>query len=118
MTTKQSGTLFAIAILAIEMAGCLSNNTISGIVPHRLKVVDAVTKLPVAGADVKLTAPGMLIGNTTDERGAIDVGAYAFYSMPKPEEIEITRSGYNRVAFKLTNGLPATVEITPLPNQK
>lgn len=118
MTKKLLGALLAVAILAIAAAGCLSNKTTSGIIPHQLKVVDAVTKLPVAGADVKLTAPGMMMGNRTDERGMVDVGAYAFYSVPKPEEIEITMQGYDRVSFRLTNGLPHTVEIMPVQSQK
>ncbi len=118
MNRQHLGALLAAVSLAVVAAGCVSNQTTSGIVPHRLKVVDAVTKLPVAGADVKLSGPGMTMGHRTDERGAIDIGAYGFYSTPKPEEIEITKQGYNPVSFRLTNGLPHTVEITPVQTQK
>ncbi len=118
MIRNRLGHLVAVATLVVAVAGCLSDKTTSGIVPHKLRVVDAGTKLPVVGAEVKLSAPGMTMGHRTDEHGVIDVGAYAFYSIPKPEEIEITLHGYNRVSFRLTNGLPHTVEITPLQSQK
>jgi len=118
MTQKHLGAFLALATLAIAAAGCLSDKTTSGTTPHVLKVVDAVTKLPVAGADVKLFGPGLTSGFRTDERGVIDPGAYAFQTTPKPEEIEVTMHGYNRVSFRLTNALPQTVEITPVQSQK
>jgi hypothetical protein len=118
MRRKHPAALLAVATLSIAAGGCLSNKTTSGITPHKLKVVDAVTKLPVAGADVKLSAPGMTMGNRTDERGIIDIGAYGFYSIPRPEEVEVVMQGYNRVSFRLTNGLPHTLEITPVQGQE
>lgn len=118
MTRKRQGVLLAVATLAIAATGCLSNKTTSETAPHVLKVVDAVTKLPVPGAIVKLTAPGMTMANRTDERGMIDVGAGAFSIRPKPEELEITMQGYHRIAFPLTNGLPPIVEISRVQNQK
>ncbi len=111
--SKPLSALLAAAALAIAAAGCVSNKAISGIHPHSLKVVDAVTKLPVSGAHVTLSAPGMIMGHTTDQRGVVDIGAYGFYSMPKPEQVEVTMQGYDRVSFRLTNGLPHTVELTP-----
>ncbi len=114
MNRKQLGALFTAAALVIGTAGCLSNKTAPPAANHTLKVVDALTKLPVAGAEVRLSAPGMTMTHRTDERGMIDVGALAFCSRPRPEEAEVSMQGYNRVSFRLTNGLPPTVEITPV----
>ena len=108
----------ALAALTIAAAGCVSDKTNSGVTPHTLRVIDAVTKLPVVGAEVKLSAPGMTMINRTDERGMIDAGSLAFASRPKPENMEITRQGYNRVLMQLTNGLPPTVELTPVQSQR
>ncbi len=118
MTTKRLKPLLAAAMVALAATGCLSSRTTPETTAHALKVVDAVTKLPVAGAHVKLSAPGMTMVNRTDERGTVDFGALAFHSRPKPEEVEVTMQGYNRVWFRLTNGLPHTVEITPGQGQK
>jgi hypothetical protein len=112
MTRKHLSAILAATAIAIAAAGCRSDKTTSGATPHILRVVDAVTKLPVAGADVKLLGPGLISAYRTDERGMIDAGSLAFHSTPKPEQIEITMQGYNRVSFRLTNGLPPTVEIT------
>jgi hypothetical protein len=117
MSRKHLSTLLVAATLAIGVAGCASNKPASEI-PHTLKVVDAVTKLPVAGANVKLTAPGMTMVHRTDTHGMIDVGTLTFQSKPKPEHIEVTNQDYNPVSFRLTNGLPPTVEITPLQSSK
>ncbi|MGH7869384.1 MAG: hypothetical protein ACREP9_17535 [Candidatus Dormibacteraceae bacterium] len=110
--------LLAAATVAIAPAGCVSTETTSEAVPHNLTVIDAVTKLPVAGAVLKLSAPGMTMANRTDERGMIDFGALAFRSRPKPEGIEITMQGYGRVSFLLTNGLPRIVEMTRVQSPK
>ena len=58
------------------------------------------------------------MGQKTDERGFMRFGSYGFYSLPKPDTIEVTKQGYNRVSFRLTNGLPQRIELTPVQSQK
>jgi hypothetical protein len=117
MTEKRISPLWALAGVGILAAGC-SSTTTSGVVPHKIKVIDASTQRPVAGAHVMMYGPGCSMGQNTDERGVMRVGAYVFYSVPKMEEIEVTKQGYNRVFFRMTNGLPDKVEMTPVQIQK
>jgi len=113
MTGKRIGVLLALAAAGILAAGC-SSTTISGVVPHKIKVIDAPTQRPIPGAQVMLYGSGCSMGQGTDQEGLMRVGAYVFYSLPKPEEIEVTKQGYNRVLFRLTNGLPNRIEMTPV----
>lgn len=117
MTEKLISLLLALAGFGTLAAGCSSTQT-SGVVPHKIKVIDASTQRPVAGAHIMMYGPSGSMGQTTDDLGVMRVGAYVFYSMPKMEEIEVTKPGYDRVFFRMTNGLPDNIEMTPVPVQK
>ncbi len=99
-------------------AGCYSAKTTAGITPHKIKVVDGSTQHPVAGATVQLSGSGCSMGQKTDAQGLVRVGSCGFYSLPKPDTIEVAMPGYNRVSFRLTNGLPQRIELTPGGSQK
>ena len=57
------------------------------------------------------------MGQATNERGLIQLGAYG-YTGPKMETMEITMQGYDSVSIRLTNGLPNQVEMTSIQSHK
>ncbi len=113
---KQTGALLILSV--VGTAGCYSAKTTAGIAPHKIKVVDGSTQHPITGATVQLSGSGSSLGQKTDEQGLVRLGSDGFYSLPKSDTLEVTMQGYNRVAFRLTNGLPHRIELTPVESQK
>lgn len=112
-------TLAALGV-CVSVGGCYSPRTMAFLGPRKIKVVDALTKHPLAGAHVELYASaGGCMGQATDEHGDMHVASGLLTTgLPSYDRIEITREGYVAVAFALTNGLPHLVELTAIQNQK
>lgn len=118
MTKKHVNALLILAAVGMGAAGCYSTKTTAGVTPYKIQVVDGSTQHPLAGATVQLSGSGCSLGQKTDERGFMRFGSYGFYSLPKPDTIEVTMQGYDRVSFCLTNGPPHRIELTPVQSQK
>jgi hypothetical protein len=118
MTKKYIAVLLAIAAVGILAVGCYSTHTTTMLWPHKIKVVDSLTKRPIAGAQVEMSGSGSSIGLATDERGVTRIGSYGLYTGPKMETMEVTMQGYESLSLRLTNGLPNQVEMTPIQSHK
>ncbi len=118
MIKKHISALLISTVVGMAAAGCYSTKTTAGITPHKIKVVNGATQNPIAGATVQLSGAGCTVGQKTDEHGLVRLGSYGFYSLPKPDMIEITMQGYDRVSFRLTNGLPHRIELMPIESKK
>jgi hypothetical protein len=118
--TKKCLLLVAVAIIGSSFAGCYSTNTSTFVGPRKIKVVDSLTQRPIAGAHVELySSAGQCMGQATDERGDMRVASGLLTAgVAKYDRIEVSRDGYDSVAFQLTNGLPHRIELIETPNHK
>ena len=59
------------------------------------------------------------MGQGTDDQGNMRVASGLLTAgLPKYDRIEVTRDGYQSVAFQLTNGLPHQIELLATQNHK
>ena len=120
MTKKCIVLSLAAAVVGVFAVGCCSTHTATFLGPRKIKVVDASTKRPIAGAQVELyDSAGHSLGQGTDDQGEMRVASGLLtIGVPKYDRIEVARDGYESVAFPLTNGLPHRIELTAIRNHK
>jgi hypothetical protein len=118
MIKRYIAVLLAIAAVGMLAIGCYSPHTTTMLWPHKIKVVDSLTKRPIVGAHVELSGSGKCMGQATDELGVIRFGSYGLYTGPKMETMEVTMQGYDNLSLRLTNGLPDQVEMTSVQSHK
>ena len=111
------GTLAMVA-LGVLVAGCYSPHTTTRVGPRKIKIIDSLTKCPITGAQVALSGPSAQQGLVTNERGFIQLYSYGLYIGPKYDAIQVAKDGYGSVSFRLTNGLPRQIALTPLLSPK